>query len=62
MRNYVLEYLNVKSAAQRQAHYDAWARVPTLVTATEVANLSKRFKLRVRRSGQPATSKTRSLP
>lgn len=59
MRDYVLEHLTVQSAAQRQTHYDAWARVPALVTATEIANLSKHFTLRDRRVGQPVAPKTR---
>jgi len=59
MRDYTLEYLN--KVTQSQPYYDAWAKIPTLVAAAEIANSSKHFVLRDRNTGQPKSVKTRAV-
>jgi hypothetical protein len=61
MRDFTLEHLNQISSAQKQPYYDAWARVPALVAAAEVANSSKHFVLREQSTGHPKSSKTRAV-
>ena len=61
MRDYLLEHLNLLSDVQRQPHYDAWAKLPALVAAVEIANLSKHFVLRDKKTTQPKPVKTRTV-
>lgn len=61
MRDYVLEQLNKATEAQRKPYYDAWAKIPALVAAAEIANSSKHFVLRDRRTGQLKDTKTRGV-
>ena len=61
MRDFILEKLNKVTQAEKQPYYDAWAQIPALVAAAEVANSSKHFVLRNRRTGQPKDIKTRGV-
>ena len=61
MRDYTLEYLNKVTPAQQKPYYDAWANIPTLVAAAEIANSSKHFVLRDRSTGRPKSAKTRAV-
>ena len=61
MRDYTLEHLNKVTKAQQSPYYDAWAKIPTLVAAAEIANSSKHFVLRDQGTGQPKSVKTRAV-
>lgn len=61
MRDYTLEHLQKLTPADKQPFYDAWSKVPALVGAAEIANATKHFVLRERRSGKPATVKTKAV-
>lgn len=61
MRDYLLEHLKLLSVAQRQPHYDAWAKIPSLVAAAEIANLSKHFELRDKKTTLPRPVRTRQV-
>lgn len=61
MRDYVLEHLNKVKQADKQPYYDAWAEIPSLVAALEIANSSKHFVLRDKKTGQPKDVKTRAV-
>jgi hypothetical protein len=61
MRDYVLEHANQISSVQQKPYYDAWTQIPALVAAAEVANSSKHFVLRDRRTGQIKPLKTRTV-
>jgi hypothetical protein len=57
MRDYTLEHLNKVTQAQRSPYYAAWAKIPMLVAAAEIANSSKHFVLRDTSTGQPKNVK-----
>jgi len=61
MRDYTLEHLNKVTQAQQSPYYDAWAKIPMLVAAADIANSSKHFVLRDRSTGQPKSVKTRAV-
>lgn len=61
MRDYTLEYLQKTSKADRQPYFDMWAKSPSLVAAAEIANSSKHFVLRDRRTGLKRPVKTRAV-
>ena len=61
MRDYVFEHMNLISAAQKQPNYQIWSQIPSLLTAAEIANLSKHFTLRDKKTGQTAKPKTKSV-
>ena len=61
MRDYTLEHLKKISKGDRQPYYDAWAKLPALVAAAEIANSAKHFVLRERSSGTPVAVKTRAV-
>lgn len=61
MRDYTLEHLGEVTHAQKSPYYDAWAKIPVLVAAAEIANSSKHFVLRDRKTGQPTNIKTHAV-
>lgn len=61
MRDYTLEYLQKTSELDRQPYFAMWAKPPSLVAAVEIANSSKHFVLRDRRTGVPRPVKTRTV-
>lgn len=61
MRDYTLEHLHKNSEAARQPYFAMWAKIPSLVAAAEIANSSKHFILRDRRTGAPRPVKTRAV-
>lgn len=61
MRDYTLEHLNEVSKRQKEPYYDVWAKIPTLVAAAEIANSSKHFVLRDRKTDRPMSVKTRAM-
>jgi hypothetical protein len=61
MRDYVLEYLNKVSGADRTPYYQAWAKIPALVAAAEIGNSSKHFVLREKGSKVPKRAATRTV-
>ena len=61
MRDYCLEHLGKTTAKDKQPYYDTWGQVPSLVAASEIANSSKHFVLRDRRTGIPSAIKTRAV-
>jgi hypothetical protein len=61
MRDYTLEHLKKVSPADKKPYYDAWAKLPALVGAAEIANSTKHFVLRERGTGKPTAVKTRTV-
>jgi hypothetical protein len=61
MRDYSLEYLEKVYHSDRQPFQDAWSRLPALVAVGEIANLSKHFALRERRTKALKTPTTRHV-
>jgi hypothetical protein len=59
MRDYTLEHLQKTSDADRQPYFAMWAKIPSLAAAAEIANSSKHFVLRDRRTGALRPIKTR---
>jgi hypothetical protein len=58
MRDYFFEQKGI--SVQRQGCYHAtWNQKPVLVAAKEIANVSKHFQLRDRKTGSPRPSDTR---
>ena len=60
LRDFFLEAHNVPVAA-RDTYHDNWNAEPLLVAVKDIANLSKHFQLRERKSGKPRSPKTRRL-
>lgn len=58
MRDYTLEHLQKTSESDRQPYFAMWTKIPSLIAAAEIANSSKHFVLRDRRTGAPRPAKT----
>lgn len=62
MRDFYLEEKGIPQRSTRaQVLHTTWNADPLLVAAREIANLSKHFRLRDRRTNSPTPSKTRRL-
>jgi hypothetical protein len=61
MRDYVLEHLNAVSQVEKQPYHQIWSQIPSLSSATEIANLSKHFTLRDKKTNQKTKLKTKSV-
>jgi hypothetical protein len=61
MRDYVLERLGKISDADRQPYHDMWAKQPLLVAAGEIANATKHFVLRHRKTRAARHAKTKRV-
>ena len=61
MRDYFLERMGKVSDADRQPYQDIWVKEPLLVAAAEIANSTKHFVLRDRKTRAPRPSKTKRV-
>jgi len=61
MRDYCLEHLGKIEKNDKRPYYQTWSQVPALVAASEIANSSKHFVLRDKRSGVATTPRTRTF-
>ena len=61
MHDYALEHLGKISDEDQRPFYDEWKAIPSLVAAREIANTSKHFVLRDRRTRLPRPVKTRDV-
>ena len=61
MRDYCLEHLGKTLPQDKKPLYDMWSKVPALVAATEIANSSKHFVLRNKRTNATLPPKTRTV-
>ncbi|MDN7819865.1 hypothetical protein [Burkholderia vietnamiensis] len=50
MRDYVLEYLGKIKRKDQQPFHDEWSKIPALVAVKDIANCSKHFVLRDRKT------------
>ena len=61
MRDHILEALAVPLGPARTPYHEAWNRDPLLLAVREIANQSKHFELRDKRTGKPKTPKTKRV-
>lgn len=61
MRDYTLGHMEKVTQAQKQPYHTAWSAIPALVAAVEIANSTKHFVLRDRKTGRRASVKTRAV-
>jgi len=61
MRDYILEYLGKSKDDEKQPFHELWNKIPSLVAAQEIANSSKHFALRIRKTGSLKVAKTRAV-
>ncbi|MBH9721981.1 hypothetical protein JAO10_16715 [Burkholderia contaminans] len=61
MRDYALEQLGKIRDEDQRPFFDEWNAIPSLVAAHEIANTSKHFVLRDRRTRLPRPVKTRDV-
>lgn len=61
MRDYFLEQMGKITDADRQPYHDLWAKEPLLVAAGEIANSTKHFVLRDRKTRAPRVPKTKRV-
>jgi len=61
MRDYFLERMAKIAAADRQPYHDVWVKEPLLVAAGEIANSTKHFVLRDRKTRAPRQPKTKRV-
>jgi len=61
LRDFFFEERGIPRGTARHAYYDQWNRDPHLVAVEEIANLSKHFQLRDRKTWLPRLPQTRHL-
>jgi hypothetical protein len=61
LRDFFFEQQVIPREPARTAYYSLWTVEPLLVAVEEIANLSKHFQLRDRKTQQPRKPKTRHL-
>ena len=61
MRDYCLEYLCKTEYADQKSYHELWNKENVLVATKEIANFSKHFILRSRRTKIPTTPSTKSV-